>query len=175
MKGLNSALVLFLTALLFAGCASSSASTKSGVESAPTTSATPLNIEVNDIVPKGIEESSASVITNKICSILSLRKRFTVRCSDDARAVMRMKANVQMLGSGDVDVEKIAQSETESQKKADRLIEGTLGKVGSKVVLSLKLTNPTTGEALNRQEVTVSEDAGKILPLLEDALAKLIP
>ena len=141
----------------------------------PPPSTEKLNVQVNDLIAKGVEASSASVVTNKICSILSERKNFSVSCADDARAVMRMQANTQMLGADEEGAVAIVEKAEVAQAKSDRLVGGVIGKMGSKIVLSLKVTDPKTGKVFNREEITVDEDPAKILPLLDVALKRLIP
>lgn len=169
---------LFIGALFVAiiGCAAHQKSEKkSRAENLPPPSAEPLTVAINDIVGKGVEDSAATVITNKICATLSQRKNFTVLCADDARAIMRMKGHSEMMGAGDEEAEQIAASEEKSPKKADRLIEGTLGKVGNQFVLSLKVVEPSTNNVLNRQEITADDDPAQLLPMLDEALRILIP
>lgn len=168
--------IILIAALLFmvVGCAGMKGH-RVNKKDIPPPSTEKLNIQVSDLISKGVEASSASVVTNKICSILSERKNFTVTCIDDARAVMRMQANTQMLGADEDSAETMAEKAKVAQAKSDRLVEGSIGKMGSKIVLSLKVTDPKTGKVFNREEITVDEDSAKILPLLNDTLRQLIP
>jgi hypothetical protein len=101
-----------------------------------------LNIAVNDLSPKGIQQSDAEIISERLRSELLNTGVFKVMERNDMASVLK-EQGFQQTGACD---EASCLVEVGQLLGVERMVAGSVGKIASMHTISLRMTNVATGE-----------------------------
>jgi len=103
-----------------------------------------INVAVNDLTPKGVDKSSAEIISDRIRSELMNTGLFRVMERTEMKSILQ---EVDFQRSDVCDVNSCI-VEMGQLLGVDRMVAGSIGKIGSIFTLSLRIINVATGEIL---------------------------
>lgn len=107
-----------------------------------------IKVYVQAFGADGVEESMASGLADKLCTELAQSGRFEVICSADLAALADHQA--ERIRSGGCE-DAACDMDLAAKLAVDRLVKGTLRKVGGQLVFSVAMVDGKTGDALVRQ------------------------
>lgn len=118
----------------------------------------------------GVEKNVAALLSTEVCNKLYEIRKAEVVCPSDLKALAQVQGQVLALGGckdGNCtkNLAKLA--------KADRVITGSVGKVGEAFLLQLALTDAKNGKILARVSENAEGDASELLNRIGPAVTKL--
>lgn len=120
----------------------------------------------------GIEASVAAGLADKLCSELAQGGSFEVICASDMAALADHQADLIRAGGCE---DAACDMDLAAKLKVERLVKGSLRKVGTQLVLSVAMVDGKNGDVLVRQTHEVPADQPEKLleatPKIAEALA----
>lgn len=104
----------------------------------------PFYIAVNDLIGKGITKTESEIITDKIRNELTIRKNFKVMERSEMKQIME---EMEFQNSGICDDE-ACDVEIGKVIGVDKIVSGSIGKIGSMFSINLRLIDVSTAEIL---------------------------
>lgn len=120
-----------------------------------------------------VDQKSAKAVSDYILSELTNANVYRVLSPDDVKAVLSLQAQQQLLGCHE---DSACLAQIAGSLGADRLLEGSLSRIGSSILVSLSLLDATTSKALARPSWRI-HTSGSLEPVLDKVpamIAKLV-
>jgi len=116
-----------------------------------------------------VDQKSAKAVSDYILSELTNAGVYRVLSPDDVKAVLSLQAQQQLLGCHD---DSACLAQIAGSLGADRLLEGSLSRIGSSILVSLTLLDATNSKALARPSWRI-HTSGTLEPVLDKVPAMI--
>lgn len=123
----------------------------------------PTRVLVLDIAGAAVSADEGGALRDTLASELSKRKKYEVLTSEDVRRVLDVEAQRQAAGC---EGESSCLAEIGAALGADRVVYGNVARLGSTLVVSLSVVDPTDARAFGRDTFQAGsiEEVGRLMP-----------
>ncbi len=128
-------------------------------------------LAVRSFTAKDVSADTAAVLTDLACNFLSAANRFEVMCASDIAAMVKTTEKQALMGVCD---NESCYAKLGELLESPYLLNGLIGHVGDRYVLTLSLIDTGEKRAVARINHTVKDDKDNLIPGIEVAVKKLL-
>ena len=123
----------------------------------------PTRVLVLDVAGAAVTKDEGGALRDTLASELSKRKKYEVLTSEDVRRVLDVEAQRQAAGC---EGESSCLAEIGAALGADRVVYGNVARLGSTLVVSLSVVDPSDARAFGRDTFQAGsvEEVGRLMP-----------